>query len=262
MRLLPSFAVLFAFSSCINFGICTEGEGELVTQTLEVEDFHAVDLSSSFTVIVKQGPFQRVEVSGHPNIIERLETDVSRKTLELELEDGCYRDYKLTVTLTVPELKRAEVSGSGTLRIEDFDEAHGELSLEIGGSGDIVLGEMPGLQYLEASIDGSGDVELTGKYQLEEMRTHIHGSGSVEVKNRASATLLDISINGSGDFEGFRLTSEATKIRVNGSGDVECTTTEELNVAINGSGDVHYRGNPTISQSVNGSGDLIHKGGE
>ena len=54
------------------------------------------------------------------------------------------------------------------------------------------------------------------------------------------------------------MVSREAGIRINGSGNVLVTVTEELNAAINGSGEIRYIGDPLVSEErVLGSGTIV-----
>lgn len=67
------------FSSCSDDGICTKGEGRIVTETFELDDFSAIDLAESADVTITQGDIQKVTVTGHTNILDLLVYTVSIK---------------------------------------------------------------------------------------------------------------------------------------------------------------------------------------
>ncbi len=228
---------LFTLTSCDHDDNCISGQGNIETRTLNVEEFTGINLLGATNVTITQGVTQEVVVTGHPNIIDRLETDVVNDIWEMELRRGCYNHYELEVFITVPDMKNIIITGSGNVDVNPFTN-QGNLELAIIGSGNIFLDAFSGTQDLSVSIVGSGNVLCT-----EDL---------VDLQN------LTISIVGSGNFEGFAISVDVCTINIEGSGDCLVHVLDLLNVTIDGSGNVRYKGTPTINADIRGSGDIIN----
>ena len=216
---------------------CINGIGAIETRTIAVDDFTGINLLGSDNVNIQQGPIQIVEATGHPNIIDRLESDVTAGTWNIKLQDGCYNNYQLSITITLPLIEKIVITGSGNVDVEHFTE-QSDLNLEIIGSGNMLLKSFTGAQNANVSIIGSGNVFGTFDF--------------IDLEN------LNISIVGSGNFLGFPMRTEVCTINIAGSGDCEVYVYDELNVTIDGSGDVRYQGNPVINTNIRGSGNVIN----
>lgn len=211
---------------------CNEGEGQIITEELLLDDFSKVKLKTSGDVYVTQGDVQKVEVEGQQNIIYQLDLDVNNETWEIEF-DECVRDYDdLKFYITLPEIKELNISGSGMIYGEN-DFAVGDLRLRISGSGDIDLA-LASSTDVDSKISGSGKIKLQG-----------------------SADRFKLKISGSGDYRAFDLDTEDGDIEISGSGDAEVTANDELDIKISGSGDVYYKGNPALRIDVSGSGNVV-----
>ena len=84
-------------------------------------------------------------------------------------------------------------------------------------------------------------------------------SGSGTVSLSGSAVEQDIQVSGSGRYEAASLPSQKVTADISGSGAVAVTVSRELTIDISGSGTVTYSGDPTVQQSVSGSGKVIKK---
>ena len=74
--------------SCEKMNTKIEGIGSNTTNTLQVDDFDKISLEGADNVFISYGPVQEVSVTGHPNIISRIQTEVSNGTWFMELERG------------------------------------------------------------------------------------------------------------------------------------------------------------------------------
>ncbi|MCB0595096.1 MAG: DUF2807 domain-containing protein [Lewinellaceae bacterium] len=236
--LFASVITLTASSCFVNindedgfFGSCIDGAGPIVTRELTVAPFEGIELPISGDVFLTQGPEQKVIVEGKDNIIDEIELDVQNGIWKIEF-NRCVRDIDLLrVFITVPDLTRIRVSGSG----------------------DVVSENTFVIQDLEIDIPGSGNVDLS--LDADDLDIDIPGSGRLTLEGLADETKYRIS--GSGDVHAFNLECRVADISVPGSGDLEVFVTELLKVRISGSGDVFYRGDPALDISISGSGDVI-----
>lgn len=225
------------FTSCDKDNNCKSGSGGIVTKTLTIPSFTSIDFQAAGEVIITHGSVQEVVVTGDDNVVNDIKSKVNNGRWEIDFDNHCYKNYELTVNITVPKLNSASLSGSGSITFHDFDNQQGNLSLNISGSGSIFLSAFEGAENLNASISGSGDIKT---------------SAAIPTLNT-----LDINISGSGNYEGFSLITNSCDANISGSGYCQVNVNDELDVKISGSGSVLYKGHPTITKSISGSGAVI-----
>lgn len=207
---------------------CVDGDGPIISESLDVDDFDGIQLEMEAEVFITQGPDFEVSVEGKENIIDEIDTDVRSGIWRIEA-DQCVRDVdELRIFITMPVIRSLSISGSGSIRGENFFEVD-DIDLAISGSGYLDLGLKA--DDIEVRISGSGDLELEGE-----------------------ADELDARISGSGDINAFRMTVNEAEVQISGSGDTEITVTDILRGRISGSGDILYKGKPAIDVAVSGSG--------
>ena len=168
-----------------------EGSGPIVNETLQLADFKKINMTGADNVYITFGDKQRVEVEGHRNIINLINTRVNNTTWDLELEDGNYGSYELTYYITVPALTKLRNVGSGNVTVMNSN-LQDYFELSITGSGSFYgfpLRSRDAMIYIE----GSGIVEITA---LEQLDVDIEGSGSVFYKGNPS---IQMDVTGSGN---------------------------------------------------------------
>ena len=213
------------------FGSGISGEGPVVERKLDIKGFDAIHLSMSANVYLTQGSDFEVKVIGQQNIIDNLTKRVSDREWRISFEKNVRRYDKLELHVTLPELRKAHISGSGDIKSTNTLACNNEVSLSISGAGNIVL-----------------DLEATA------ISGRISGSGDIDLKGKADK--LDLSISGSGDIQAGELTGRNAVIAIAGSGNCKVNASEDLDVRISGSGDVQYAGRPRINTKISGSGSL------
>lgn len=208
------------------------------TQNRSVGNFHAIVVSGSMNVYVKQTGSISVKVDADKEIIDRIETTVSGGTLKISLKNSDdwkwwknMGDKKMDVYVTVKDLDGLKLSGSGDVSVEGEIKST-NMSMNLTGSGNL-KGRI-NAKNLESSLTGSGDLEISGR-----------------------AETSHVVLTGSGDYTGSNLVTSSTSVRISGSGDASVNATQKLEAHVSGSGDIRYAGSPKqVSKSTSGSGDI------
>lgn len=215
-----------------------EGKGAIITRTLSVANFNKVDLAMATNITIKQGSSQEVKAIGQANIIDLISTSVSSDMWKITTKkDVNVRNYKLSFEITVPNLDKLLISGSGNAMVEDFKNQR-NLTMEITGSGKIAFNKFEGIKLLNLLLKGSGSITAN--------------------KDIVSLTNLSVIISGSGDYNGFPISTDDNIVKISGAGNVKLTANKTLKVTISGSGNVNYKGNPTITKNISSSGGIIN----
>lgn len=228
--------LIIVTSSCDKFNTCISGEGSIVSEELTISEFTGIDLVGVANVTITQGEEQKVVVESQSNIINKLKTSVSNAIWKIELENGCYKNFDLNVYITVPNLNKAAISGTGSIQINDFVN-QSSLSLSIPGSGDIELGEYNLPQTTSINISGSGNI--------------IFNSSNSSTDN------LNINVGGSGNINAFGLVANNCDIDISGSTTCELSITNSLDVNSSGSATIYYKGAPSVHTRINPATNLI-----
>ncbi len=208
-----------------------KGVGAVVKRTVNVAQFHGIDVQGSIDVVLTQAPSQSVEVEAQANLVDLVTVEVSKGTWTIATSKGYSTDKPFIVHISSPLIDQVEIHGSGDVKSESTFTAD-NVRLGVEGSGDIVLAY--NAKSVTADIQGSGDIKLSG-----------------------SAQTLTASVEGSGDINAKNMTAETAAVSTAGSGDITVNATGSLSASIEGSGDILYRGKPAnINRSVAGSGEV------
>lgn len=188
---------------------CIEGQGPLVSRTLELASFEGIDFQVAGKVSISQGDEQLVEVRARENMIDLLNTDILQGVWGIGFRE-CVRDTgPVEVTITVPTLDSVALSGSGDIIAELSTEA---MATILSGTGNI---ELSGISPDHAiTFSGSGQINA---FELMTERTAItlSGSGNVEV---SASEELGVVLSGVGDV--FYKGNPVLEVTVSGVGKV------------------------------------------
>ena len=215
------------------FGV--SGQGEIVKQTVQIEDFDGFVSTIAADIFITQGDEQEVVIEAQQNIIDEINLDrVDNGIWTIHFRHIVHYARPIKIYITMTTLTKAGITGSGDIEGVTAFTGLDRLKLFITGSGSIDLDSDS--KEIDAEITGSGDMKLYG-----------------------STERVDLLISGSGGFLGKDLKTAEAEITITGSGNARLNVEEYLKVFIAGSGTVYYTGNPEVDLHISGSGNVIHQ---
>jgi Putative auto-transporter adhesin, head GIN domain len=160
-----------------------------------VTDFERIDVTGPYTVIVETGRGPSARATGSVEALERLSVEMQGRILRIKPSQNAWGGWPgtqaktPTIKVTVPLLREAALSGSGSLTISKLfatvlgsgivtlagKAATGLLSSE--GTGNIVATSLT-VQALEVKSSSAGTVQVTGGRTAKISST---GAGEVSV---------------------------------------------------------------------------------
>jgi len=227
--------LLFASTSCAQWGKSIKGNGNMTTVTRTTSDYDGVKCAGSFDYVLVEGTEGNITIEGEENLIEYIITEIKNGALVVKVKNDVNLktsgNKSIKITIPFKEIENVSLAGSGDLW-NDNVLASDNLDISLTGSGDIILNIKA--SKTKASITGSGEVTLKG-----------------------TTNNLEAGVTGSGDFHGFDLEVNDTDVSVTGSGDAKVVCNGNLKARVTGSGDIVYKGNPkTEDTKVAGSGSI------
>lgn len=192
--------------------------------------FNSIGFNISGTLYVEQGSAYSVRIEGNDVDVKKVVAELRGETLIIKTKSNNVSLGTIKVYVTMPEVKRLDVSGSGDIIAQGTLKSQ-EIEFNVSGSGNIKINNLEATNT-GTSISGSGDISISGKNE-ESLKINIAGSGKVS-------------------SEAFE--SKNVDVDIAGSGSAKVNVTDNLKTNIAGSGDVYYRGKPLVNASSVGSG--------
>lgn len=196
----------------------------------DVGRFDAVELASADRVRILPGTAVSVIADGDPRAVAALAITVRNGTLSVGRTPGIHRGRGATVTVTMPSLRAASLSGSGSIGVN-------------GVAAPAFVGR----------LGGSGSMALAG-LKAASVRLDLSGSGSIAANGTADT--LAIRLGGSGQIDTRRLATPALTVDLGGSGAVAAAASRTAVVIAGGSGSVRVTGGPRCTVRKSGSASV------
>ncbi|MDR6782508.1 hypothetical protein ABIE26_001004 [Pedobacter africanus] len=188
--------------------------GDKTTETRTPGEFTGINTSGSNTIYISYGTEFKVELRGSNNLIPYFKTNVINKTLYLGYENASIQHDDVEAYVTLPDLRKASLSGSGKITIQ---------------------GTFPSSDELKVSISGSGNITAQDAFDADQVLVNISGSGKADLQ-QINAQKAEVDISGSGDVR--VKVQNKLKARISGSGKVYYTGSPEVDADVSGSGKV------------------------
>ncbi len=172
-------------------------------------DTLAIDIPAEITFTQAPGP-GKLTITGPQREIDNVELDGGH----LHFRHHGMHLGDVTITMTAPSITHFDVSGSGKLAIEDYNQE-------------------------KLSVDLSGDADVSAKGQAKSLALSVSGSGDTDLSDLKVGD-ASVAIEGSGEAT-LAPTGVAT-IDISGSGDVTLLTRpSRLESNVSGSGSIHQK---------------------
>jgi hypothetical protein len=223
------------------------GSGETVTWEMDYADFTKLDISSAFDVKITRADAFLVHITIDKVLNEYLSVDQRGDTLRIGLEPGTYLSTSQEAVITMPDLRRLELSGGSTASVSGFSTTK-SVEYELSGGSRMELTDM---RSGDASLDLSGGSRATGGLVMAKGDFTLSGASSLVLQGSAT----DISIDGSGastvSLADFPVTNASISLSDGSSAVVSLSGRMDLDLS--GASRVEYIGSPRLG-SINMSG--------
>lgn len=222
MRILP--ALILALLSA--------APAVAATRDYPARGFDKVELKSAATVAITAGPHFAVHAEGDPALLPHLTADVHGNTLVLGwIEGGSVRgNNDLHVSITMPRVAGAAISGAGTMTIDRVDAP--QFAGAIGGAGTIRIAELRAPRT-SLSMGGTGQIVAAGR-----------------------TARLEANVSGVGTIDAANLAADAGSFAMSGTGHISARVNGPAAINLSGMGSVVVAGNAQCAVQKSGLGSV------
>ncbi|WP_420245604.1 GIN domain-containing protein [Roseiterribacter gracilis] len=244
--------VTVAMSTSLDFGFGDETTTEdrtVASETRTLAEGRGVEIAGPIDTVIRIGSPQSIEIEAPDSLRPQITTELRDGLVHLGFDGKVPRRTKLKARITVPQMEKLHIAGSGNAEIMGLDG--GTFAITIDGSGSVDASGT--VERTDIMVRGSGDIDLSS-LQTRDPTVRVQGSGNVELGDIASGTArveirgsgnvtlsgrvdrLETTIAGSGDLDASELEAQDARVEVRGNGDAELHVRRTLEV-IRHSGD-------------------------
>lgn len=212
MRRSLFFLILASLTliSCRITGV--KGNGDLISEIREFDEFENIDVSGNFEVIIEVGEEQNVEIVAESNLLKYIKTKVKKETLFINSRKNLRPRKDLKIIVKVEDLYSIECAGVNEICAKGIDSD--EFYIDLSGAGSINISGTTAM----LRIDVSGAADLMAKNLITE-NISIDVSGAANAEVYASNSCI-AEVSGAGFIE---LYGDATDVNmdISGAGSIE-----------------------------------------
>jgi hypothetical protein len=274
--------------------IPVKGSGPSVNKDFQVGNFHGIDVSHGFDVILVQGNSEKLTLTIQENLLQYVTVEVTGGVLRIYSDKNFMTTEPLKARITFKDISDIIVSGGGDITAETPLNVS-KMNIHISGGGDISA--TINTSALNCEISGGGDVKLGGKadsYGIElsgggditsdvnaaKIACRVSGGGDVTLRGGGHASIAGVEISGGGDLNmttdadkidcsvsgggDAKLNGKATevKINLNGGGNLDARnlTASNLEFEVSGGSDIHVNVTNELTGQISGGGNIYYTG--
>lgn len=224
-------SVALAVSS---FAFAAIARDSVVDATARLAAFSEVVIDTVGEVRLVPGSDFGYSLQAAPQVLKALEFKVTKNVLHIAAKTSFQTDAPVRMTITLPQLDRADLSGSAN--VDSGVPTGRKFTLSVSGAGNYV-GREANCNLAVIDVSGSGEANLAGR-----------------------CAELQLKVSGAGDAKLRQFWVDTATVTNDGSGNCEVAVSKTLHARIGGSGDITHAGNPRVIQAVSGSGSVSRSG--
>jgi len=234
MNAKPYYIIVLPIIFAVLLGGCEKGNGVLVTQTFELEEFDKVAVRRHGDIYITQGSPQSVSIEAEENLMDLITTEVVDGEWRVDFKKSVSEYIGLTIHITMPNVRSLKIiEGSGGDIYMENTIVTDNLMLELSGDGTV-----------------SGDVQVADK-----LTTLLSGSGILTVTGTSAQH--EANNSGAGSITANGLVANTGSATVSSTGDASVQFTGPWSATVTGTGNIRYRGNPPTTVDTSGGGSVI-----
>jgi hypothetical protein len=224
---------LSAFLSSCYFPGSIKGNGNVVEETRELDEFSKISVSRGMNVYISQGTTSKVVVKADENLLKVIDTYVDDGTLKVTALKGIRNATSNKVYVTVTDLENIKSSSGSNVFSED--------SLKTGN--------------LEIKSTAGSNVRLS----LETGELTISASAGSNIFLNGKAKSVNIKASSGSNIKAGDLHSENCDARVSSGANIWIKVQNELTAKASSGGNLFYSGEPNPLRVTKSSGGNVIK---
>ncbi len=228
-----SIIVLTAFLNSCYFPGSIKGNGNVVEETRDLDEFSKISVSRGMNVYISQGTTAKVVVKADENLLEVIDTYVDDKTLKVTTLKGIRNATSNKVYVTVPDLEYIKSTSGSNIFSED--------SLKTGN--------------LEIKSSAGSNIRLS----LESGELTISAAAGSNIFLDGMAKSVNMKASSGSNIKAGDLLAENCDAKVSSGANIWIKVQNGLTAKASSGGNLFYSGDPNPLRITKSSGGNIIK---
>lgn len=224
---------IFLFSSCIFIGPSVKGNGEVVEERRNVENFDEIKTSRGMNVYLSQGNNKKVLVVADSNLMDAIETKVEDNTLVVTTSQNIRRSKSLKVFVTAPQINNIRSTAGSNVNSENQLKTD---NLELNASAGSNIRLDVDAENLDVSATAGSNINLEGR-----------------------SAIFTAKASAGSNIRAEDLTVKDCNARTNSGANIWIRVNSKFEGKASSGGNVFYSGNPESINSESSSGGNVIK---
>ncbi len=208
-------------------------QAQTSTETRRLGNFNAVKVSTSIKAELVQGDENKIEIKATGIDLDKIESGISDKTLEVKLGRGNFRNHSVNVIVTYRDIQGIEATTSASVVAKDPIEA--------------------AEAYLFAATSGYIEVDITS----EVLRIEAATSSRIVVSGEADELTIKAYTNA--EVDGKKLDAADVDVLANTAASVYFNSTGSIVGSAATAAKIYYGGNPSSMEVKTSTGGSVQK---
>ncbi|MDX8338083.1 head GIN domain-containing protein [Draconibacterium sp. IB214405] len=230
--LLTGIFLALSSSSCI-FSPTINGNGNVVEQERNLNDFDKIKASRGMNVYITQGDVFKVVVKADENLLEAIETDVMGDVLEIKTSSNIRRAKEKKVFVTLPEIESIKASAGSNVYSEN----------------DLVA------KVLDISASAGSNIRLS----IKTGETNVGASAGSNISLEGQAEDFHGKASAGSNIKAGELKTANTVAKVSAGANIWINSQNMLKANASSGGNVFYNGDPANTEINKSSGGNVIK---
>jgi hypothetical protein len=211
-------------------------------EVIPVSGFNGIQFKSVGKIMLSQGDTDSVTIEADSEVRARIHAEVKDSVLWIT-QDTDWKDWTgfrlidkgmTTFHIVMKDIKSVAISG--VANIDCASVKSDVLGLTLSGPGTITFGSVKA-DTINVEISGVGSIDIAG-----------------------TCTDQNITLSGAGNYQGSRMESARTIIKLSGVGNAKVWANESLDATLSGAGGIEFYGAAKVNQKVSGLGVIKYLG--
>ena len=237
-------------AGCIRVDIADDS-GPAVTRVYDMTGFTGIEAGYAFKVDITRSETYGISITINEKIADRLTVTKIGDTLKIGLKEPVWNVHsRPLVTITLPDLRRLELSGAAEGNVKGFKSSN-DFDLEVSGASNLDIDMEAG--GFKANVSGAS--RLSGYLKAGRSDIEVSGASRITLTGSGGDTKIDVSGASQANLENYTVAN--AYVELSGAGQADMNIIGRLDADLSGASHLEYSGKPVLGRLETSGGSSI-----